>query len=258
MLYFSNESDFTMKIYRQTKKLYDLPDNVELDSLTGNGSIKVSVHFSDIVYNDALATLFEYAKDAHNSNWYVDANFWANSVAKQYNLSLKTVCDVTALISPMCEWSLNKKRAERIFEAWQRGEKISVSFKKTMVNVYNCLEGKPFAFGPKTGPFAQAIFEPTNPNNLVVIDSLAMQIILGMGDIPASVGFKENTLQLAQQIYIDVAQVYGVSPVSLQAATWQKANVRRKMNRNIIPNVLGDLSSLSLTITEFLERIKNV
>lgn len=228
-----------MKIFRQPK----------------SQTIKTTVQYTDIDFAGCVATLTDYATDAYSSNWYVDANFWANSVAKQYNLSLKTVCDVTALLSPLTEWNLNKRRAERVFEAWQRGERISVSFKTAMTNVYNCLEGKPFKLGPKTGCFAQAIFEPNNLDNLPVIDSLAMQIVLGLGDIPASVGFKEKSLALVQQVYVEAAKTYGVTPVSLQAATWMKANVRRKANRNVIPTILGDAASMSITVAELLKRI---
>lgn len=245
-----------MKIYRQSKVFYD--DNGQPIVINGEGQIKTTVQFSDIDFADCVATLIEYASDAHNSNWYVDANFWAQSVAKQYNLPLKVVCDVTALLSPLTEWNLNKRRAERVFEAWQNGERISVTFKTAMTNVYNCLEGKPFNLGPKTGCFAQAIYEPNNLNNLPVIDSLAMQIVLGLGDIPASVGFKEKSLKLAQQIYAEAAKVYGVTPVSLQAATWVKANVRRKANRNSIPKVLGENNSMSMSPSELLQRIESV
>lgn len=221
-------------------------------------TLKTTVQYSDIDFAGCVATLIDYAKDTYTSNWYVDANFWAQSVAKQYNLSLKTVCDVTALLSPLTEWNLNKRRAERVFDAWQHGERISVSFKNAMTNVYNCLEGKPFNLGPKTGCFAQVIFEPNNLENLPVIDSLAMQIVLGLGDIPASVGFKERSLQLVQQVYVEAAKVYGVTPVSLQAATWMKANVRRKANRNVIPNILGDADSMTITVAELLNRINIV
>lgn len=220
--------------------------------------LKTTVQYSDINFGDCVATLIDYAKDAYSSNWYIDANFWAKSVATQYNQPLKVVCDVTALLSPMCEWNLNKRRTERVFEAWQRGEKISVSFQNAMTNVYNCLEGKPFKLGPKTGAFSQAICEPNNLENLPVIDSLAMQIVLGLGDIPASVGFKEKSLKLAQEIYVEAAKAYGVTPVSLQAATWQKANVRRKANRNVIPKILGDADTMSITVAELLERIDNI
>ena len=242
-----------MKIYRQSKVSYD--DNGQPIVINGEGTIKTSVQYTDIDFAGCVATLIEYATDAHRSNWYVDANFWAQSVAKQYGLSLKVVCDVTALLSPLTEWNLNKRRAERVFEAWQRGERISVSFKTAMVNVYNCLEGKPFKLGPKTGCFAQAIFEPNNLDNLPVIDSLAMQIVLGLGDIPASVGFQEKSLELVQQVYVEAAKTYGVTPVSLQAATWVKANVRRKTNRNVIPTILGDAASMSITVAELLKRI---
>lgn len=231
-----------MKIFRQPK----------------SQTIKTTVQHIDINFGDCVTTLIDYATDAYSSNWYVDANFWAQSVAKQYYLPLKVVCDVTALLSPLTEWNLNKRRAERVFEAWRRGERISVSFKKAMENVYNCLDGQPYNLGPKTGCFAQAIFEPNNLDNLPVIDSLAMQIVLGLGDIPASVGFKTKSLELVQQVYVEAAKVYGVTPISLQAATWMKANVRRKANRNVIPNILGDSASMSITVDELLRRIENV
>lgn len=243
-----------MKIFRQTKFTYD--ENNNPIAISGAGVIKTSIQHTDISFADCVTTLVEYAKDAHSSNWYVDANVWAQSVAKLYNLSLKVVCDVTALLSPLTEWNLNKRRAERVFEAWQRGERISVSFKTTMSNVYNCLEGKPFKLGPKTSCFAQAIFEPNNHENLPVIDSLAMQIVLGLGDIPASLGFKEKSLELVQQVYVEAARLYNVTPVSLQAATWVKANVRRKMNRNVIPTILGDNQSIWISVADFHLAVK--
>lgn len=229
-----------MKIYRQQS----------------NNAIRVKVTATDINIDNAIAVLTDYAKDATYSTWYNDAHAWAVSVAKQYNVSLQIVCDLTGLLSPLTEWNVNKRRVERVLAAWQNGEKISVSFAKTMEHVYNCLEGKPYNLGPKTGAFSKAILDPDNPDNLVVIDSLAMQIILGIGDIPASVTFKETCLVKAQQVYIAVAKLYNVSPVALQAATWQKANTRRKTNRNVLPTVLDSFDTDSLDIS--VEKLLNI
>ena len=195
-----------------------------------NNTIKFQVRKVDIDEKIALNTLIDFANDAHTSEWYFEANKWANEVANRLGYTLEQVVGVTALLSPMTEWGLNKKRAERVLESWQRGEKISVTFAKTMENVYKCLNGEEFTFGPKTGVFYQNILTPSE-SVPATVDSLAISIILGMGAIPGTYSVKPNTLELIQNIYVKAAAHYNVPISSIQAATWVKANQLRKNNR---------------------------
>lgn len=222
-----------------------------------NNSIKFQVRKTDINVYLAVDTLIEFAKDAHTSDWYFDANKWAQDVAQRLDYTLEQVVGVTALLSPMTEWELNKRRAERVLEAWQHGEKISVSFKRTMENVYKCLNGEEFTFGPKTGVFYQNILTP-DKNVPATVDSLAISIVLGMGAIPGTYSVKDNTLEAIQEVYSIAANHYNVPISSLQAATWVKANKMRKENHGlgaIMQSRFVEVGQNDLTVSEVLELI---
>jgi hypothetical protein len=231
-----------MKIYRQPS----------------NDAINFKVSRSDVQLDYGVPVLEDYAKDANNSNWYADAHLWAKDVATKLYYPLETVVAVTALISPLTEWNLNKRRAIRVLEAWNHGEKISVHTKATMQQVYNCLEHKEFNFGPKTGAFYDCILNPHTSND-VVIDSLAVAIVLGLGDVPGAYNMKENTLLAAKDIYRAVAKKYNVKPNRLQAATWEKANNNRKGNRGLGAAIYNRFTTVTdgshITLDEFLQLI---
>ncbi len=184
----------------------------------------------DIDEQTALQTLIDFARDAHSDNWYFEANKWAQDVAQRLGYTLEQVVGVTALLSPLTEWELNKRRTERVLIAWQSGEKISVTFKKTMENVYKCLNNEPFKFGPKTGSFYQNILHP-EIDNPATIDSLATSIVLGIPQVTGTYNVNPNTLELIQNIYAKAAKHYGVTTQELQASTWVKCNAMRKGNK---------------------------
>lgn len=197
-----------------------------------NQTIKININKTDINFNDCTTILSEYAQDAFDSNWYVDANEWAVNVAQTLEYSIEQVVAVTALLSPLTEWNLNKRRAIRVLTAWKNDEKISVHTVNTMQQVYACLSGEAFNFGPKTGAFYDCIMRPYESKD-VVIDSLAASIVIGFGEIPGTYNLKENVLLMVKDVYREVARRYNVRPNRLQAATWEKANIARKGNRGL-------------------------
>lgn len=198
-----------------------------------NGSVKIAVRKSDLNKNMAIRELEKFAKDVTPSTWYYDAYQWAQETANTLYYPIQTVVAVTALLSPLTEWELNKRRAIRVLESYNRGEKVSVHTKSTMAMVYSCLDGKDYKFGPKTGCFYHNILNPSDSNANVTVDSLAISILLGLGHVPGTYAMKENTLQIAQDIYREVAHKYGIAPSALQAATWEKSNRLRKDNRGL-------------------------
>jgi len=222
-----------------------------------NNSIKVTVRKTDVDFNNAVATLREFASNVAPSSWYYDANVWAKSVAQELDYSLETVCAVTALLSPLTEWELNKRRAYRVLVAWKDGQEISVHTKAAMTNVYACLRNQPFKFGVKTGPFYQNILNPDQINP-VVVDSLAMSIVLGLGDLPGTYALKDNGLEVVQQVYETVAIEKNFIPSALQAATWEKANALRKNNRNILPQLHEMFAENEVTVTQVVESFKTL
>lgn len=199
---------------------------------TSNNTIQITIQRQDINFTDCVDTLSEYAKDAYDSDWYVDAHKWAADIAQKFNYPLETVVAVTALLSPLTEWNLNKRRAIRVLEAWNEGNKISVHTIQTMTQVYACLSGQQFNFGPKTGAFYDCIMRPYESKD-IVIDSLAASIVIGFGEIPGTYNLKENVLLMIKDVYREVARRYNVAPNRLQAATWEKANIARKSNRGL-------------------------
>lgn len=59
----------------------------------------------------------------YNLHWYNHANADCSTLAERYNLSLHTVCQVVAAISPGKQWGINIRDAEFIIQVWQSGVK---------------------------------------------------------------------------------------------------------------------------------------
>lgn len=194
----------------------------------------ITLHTGDIDYVIAKQNLQHIASlSGVKSSWYEEANQFANSLAELYNQPFDVVCKVIALLSPLVKWDDNKRRATRVFDAWQDGIKISCHIGKTMKKVYTLLENNDtpdnVLFGPKTLEFYQTILDPTHA--IPTIDSHAISILIGLPYEPGSYKFNQSIMELAQNIYCEVANELNISPTQLQASTWEYVVMHKEKNR---------------------------
>ena len=215
-----------------------------------NNNIKIYIHSGDIDEQKATQILTNIASSINlNSNWYSEANLWAKETTNKYNISIEQVAKITAILSPLCKWELNKIKVLQVLDAWQHGEKISVHFGKNMDKVYSVLENENKTdeqlFGPKTGEFYRNILNPDNTQNNAVIDSIACSILLDCADLPGSYKIAPTEFKKAQSIYANAAQKFNVSVGQLQAATWGYVREKRIKNKNITNLMLAEYDALS-------------
>lgn len=60
-------------------------------------------------------------RHAFNRRWYWHAQADCQTLADKHDLTLHTVCQVVAAISPGKQWNINMRDAELIIEAWKMG-----------------------------------------------------------------------------------------------------------------------------------------
>ena len=215
-----------------------------------SGAMKVYIHSGDINEQKAIEILTNIASSiVLDSNWYNETNQWAREIAAKYNITVEKVAKITAILSPLCEWEMNKTKVLKVLDAWQHGEKISVHYRRNMDKVYSILENKNKTdeqlFGPKTGEFYRNILDPNNAQNNAVIDSIACSILLDCGELPGSYKIVSSEFAKAQQIYANVAQQFNVSVGQLQAATWVYARKQRNKSKNVGSLMLAEYEKLS-------------
>lgn len=197
-------------------------------------TVKFAIHAHDIDIErskDMLTELTLFVPTL-NSNWYNEANVWANEVADTYNLSLEVVAKVTSILSPQTAWEDNQNRAVKVIHAWQVShKKVSCHTKKNMQKAYNVLNGNDVTFGLKTDNFWKTIVNPSH--NKPVIDSIAMSCLLDLYDIPGSYGFSDKNYYKAVKVYNYVANSFNVNVSNLQASIWEYAREKKNNNFNM-------------------------
>lgn len=172
--------------------------------------------------NNILKVYNQASDKTSSTNWYVEANVYAQNLATKYNVPLSVTCGVIASLSPLKSWSENKRIANsflhngkgehtKCFIDKARQIKLSNGDVETIASILN---------GNKIISFFINILEP-HQQNFVTIDRHALSIALGR-NILENEG-KGITLK-QYEFFVSAYNVAGtkakISPVLMQSITW--------------------------------------
>lgn len=202
-----------MRIYRQPKYK----------------NVKFHIHSGDIEENYATKQLIAVAlrADLRDKNWYQNAHDFAKELSEKYQISLDTVCQVIAVLSPMTEWGLNKRQATKCIESWTYGVEVPCSMNYAFTQkAYDILDGKRVLedsqYSKKTYRFYRNILDVNNQPN-VCIDSHAVSVLVGFTNYTGSYKITGSEYLKAEKIYQQVAKLFNLKPGELQAIVWEQA-----------------------------------
>lgn len=165
-----------------------------------------------------MASIEQYAR---GMVWYSNANFKAENLARAAGLSVDTVAQIIAIISPRCAWDDNLKWARMAAFDNDLSPKSRV-IRSNYEKARKIATGTPIeelCRGPKVLSFRRCIADPNS--TAVVVDSHAGRIALGDG-------FDEEELgRLISRFYSEIADAYRAAaairelhPCMVQAITW--------------------------------------
>lgn len=182
------------------------------------------------VYNQSDKTI--------STNWYVEANQYAQSLATLYNVPLSVACGVIASLSPLKSWNENKIIAKSFLHNGKGKHtkcfidkavqiKQSNGDVETIANILN---------GNKTISFFINILEP-HQQNFVTIDRHALSIALGRNILEnEGKGITFNQYQFFVNAYNVAGTKAGISPVLMQSITWVTwRELKKKQDNQDVP-----------------------
>jgi hypothetical protein len=178
------------------------------------------------VYNNSDKTI--------STNWYIEANEYATTLAILFNVKLSVACGVIAALSPLKSWDENKLIA-RSFLHNGKGKhtkafidkanqiKVSNGDVETIATILN---------GNKTISFFINILEP-HEQNFVTIDRHALSIAIGRNiKENEGKGITFNQYQFFVNVYNVAGAKAGISPVLMQSITWVTWRELKKAKQN--------------------------
>lgn len=154
-------------------------------------------------------------------SWYKEANQYCQDLATEYNKTLRQVAGILAALSPMKEWSVNKRQTKQFLEfqtCGTFGRQISKS-----LDLYNCIVAELDASkadkfimatlnGLKTKSFYHNIMYP-NSSQLVTVDTHMLKL--------SNWTFITDTrYKLIEECIQAKATELNLLPLELQAILW--------------------------------------
>lgn len=170
-------------------------------------------HFSRrIKLTYSLATPAQLAEGA---SWYDDARHFCCEVSAEFRVSLETVAGIVSVLSPMTEWSLNKRRARAVLAGANSGMLNAAK----AVAIRDGADPTTVVCGRKVTAFYRAILGDTGA---IVIDRHAFDVAVGgrtNGDT-RKVLERVGQYALFSEAYYRAATELGEAPAVVQAVTW--------------------------------------
>ena len=173
-----------------------------------------------------LAILYRKIENKRGSDWYFQANIFAQNVSKSYKVDLRKVCGIMAALSPAVNWEQNKKETVTLIRI-NRGlhtKKFSFStYGQNVIKAQKIYDGeispdKAFSLktGPKTYNFYHNLLHPESPE-YVTIDRHAFRVATGEEYNQIS----PKQYREIKEHYIRCAKRLGVLPNILQSVLWE-------------------------------------
>jgi len=184
---------------------------------------------TDITEEKAYRNILRFYDNTTRLTWYKEANEFAQHLSVTYGIDIEAACKVIAITSPLTPWYKNMENAEKACKIWANGEEqITVHmFKNQSDKAYATLNGKTVKLGVKEESFYYNIFMPDSTDH-VTIDSVAIAIIVGLGDYKGVLWPSKKAYKKAATIYTKLAKHLSISPSALQAVVWENARIARQ------------------------------
>lgn len=170
------------------------------------------------------------------SNWYEIAHKWCMDVASAYGLTVSQVAGITAAMSPQIPWDKNKLQTILLIQKMRNGEELTglMAYKVNVEKARRIYMGEnalDVLGGKKVRSFYGNLMLD---DSTVTIDRHALHIALygcGNEEKSGSITPTDKLYDIAQSAYVTAANIFGITPYSLQSITWTfKAQNNGKVN----------------------------
>jgi hypothetical protein len=169
-----------------------------------------------------------------SSNWYVEANSYAQTLAILFNVKLSVACGVIAALSPLKSWDENKKIAHSFLKNG-KGKHTKAFVDKALQIKQSNGDVETIAMilnGNKIVSFFINILEPTQ-ENFVTIDRHALSIALGRCILEnEGKGITLKQYEFFVNCYKIAGLKAGISAVRMQSITWETWRLAKKKEIN--------------------------
>ena len=185
--------------------------------------------------------------------WYQDARQYAQSLADDFNITLRQAVDVIAALSPLREWELNKKMAKIAVSAWRSGvnplPKVHM-YKKNSTKAYAILNNTKYKLGIKTETFAANIM---GDYSRVTVDTVTVMTSFRLGMYPGTFTLTDSAYRFVECMFQKAAKVLGIFPAHLQAVLWEFVRIFRAKNTSEIYNNFWESATSLLGLVQMCE-----
>ena len=189
-------------------------------------TIKIgNIEYSRTVLQNNIKKTYNVSLAGEHNNWYQEAQTWAYDVAKLFDIPLSKVLGVVSVLSPLKEWSNNKKLAIQFIASGDCGHMKRNKQKARDIMALDDDSALEFNIlkiinGQKTTAFFLNMMYP-NRTDYVTIDRHAIAIAIGRNANEFEQALTKNQYKFLRDCYILVAETLGLAPLHLQSITWQ-------------------------------------
>ena len=189
-----------------------------------------AIQIGDIEYSrtklqNNIKRTYKLSLGSEFNNWYQEANDFGSDVAKLFDIPLSKVLGVVSVLSPLKEWSNNKKLAIQFISSGDCGHMKNNKKKAREIlalDIDSALEFNILKIinGQKTTAFFLNMMYP-NRKDYVTIDRHAVAIAIGRNATENEQVLNGKQYTFLRDCYIIVANKLGLAPLHLQSITWQ-------------------------------------
>lgn len=192
------------------------------------GKLINTKHIAELPLQRHIVDVYSIVGD-NTALWYERASETLYSDCESFGLDYRTICAVTAVLSPALRWDKNLLTMRQIVSDYQNDGLTSgyMAYSKNVHKAARLLSGEhpnSVLGGLKVIAFYNNLLHPTVDTGYVTIDRHAINIALHgikaeeckSGDYTAT----NKAHGMIAQAYRDAAYTLGMLPQQLQAATW--------------------------------------
>lgn len=176
-----------------------------------------------------IISVYNQNNGRYNGQWYYIAHTFADELAQLSGLSIEQTSGIIAALSPLKSWDENRKLALSYVTKKKAGHTAKMVKKCHMIcTTKDVSEIADILNGNKITSFFLNILYPDQETH-VTIDRHAISIVLGYS-VTDNFSTTNNQYEWFVNCYRIAAKKIGISPVTLQAITW---DIWRSDKKNI-------------------------
>jgi len=190
--------------------------------------IKIKIgasEYSRTVIQNNIKKTYNVSLAGEHNNWYQEARDFGTDVASLFDVPISKVLGVTSVLSPLKEWSNNKKLTVEFIASGDCGHMKNNKKKAKEIMALDDDSALEFNIlriinGQKTTAFFLNMMYP-NRTDYVTIDRHAVAVAIGRIATEFEQSLTKNQYKFLSDCYIMVANKLGFAPLHLQSITWQ-------------------------------------